>query len=138
MHTTGHYGVANHEALRLAHINAESKDPPAGTIDRDAQSVPTGVLKEAAMDPVLKLIPDPTPEQLRNGILRMVDTLHREGMTAVKDPDIGQPTWDAYRQLRKRRSCRYTSVCYGTAEQRLHRRALLWLASRRSPGRPTP
>ena len=99
MHTTGHYGVANHEALRLAHINAESKDPPAGTIDRDAHGVPTGVLKEAAMDAVMKLIPDPTPEQLRNGILHMVDTLHREGMTAVKDPDIGQPTWDAYRQL---------------------------------------
>jgi predicted amidohydrolase YtcJ len=99
MHTTGHYGVANHEALRLAHINAESKDPPAGTIDRDAQGVPSGVLKEAAMDAVLNLIPDPTPVQLRNGILRMVDTLHREGMTAVKDPDIGQPTWDAYRRL---------------------------------------
>ena len=45
MHTTGHYGVANHEALRLAHITAESKDPPAGTIDRDAQGVPTGVLE---------------------------------------------------------------------------------------------
>jgi predicted amidohydrolase YtcJ len=101
MHTTGHYGVANHEALRLAHINAESKDPSAGTIDRDAHGVPTGVLKEAAMDPVLKLIPDPTPEQLRNGILHMVDILHREGMTAVKDPDIGQPTWDAYRQLQQ-------------------------------------
>lgn len=99
MHTTGHYGVANHEALRLAHISAESKDPAAGTIDRDAQGVPTGVLKEAAMDAVRKLIPDPTPEQLRNGILHMVDTLHREGMTAVKDPDIGQPTWNAYLQL---------------------------------------
>jgi predicted amidohydrolase YtcJ len=101
MHTTGHYGVANHEALRLAHISAESKDPPAGTIDRDAEGRPTGVLKEAAMDPVLKLIPDPNPEQLRKGILHMVDTMHREGMTAVKDPDIGQPTWDAYRQLQQ-------------------------------------
>ena len=88
MHTTGHYGVANHEALRLAHITAASKDPPAGTIDRDPQGVPTGVLKEAAMDAVVALIPPPTPEQWRNGILRMVDTLHREGMTAVKDPDI--------------------------------------------------
>jgi predicted amidohydrolase YtcJ len=36
---------------------------------------------------------------LRNGILRMVDTMHREGMTAVKDPSIEQPIWDAYRQL---------------------------------------
>src|SRR5271156_4821435 len=67
MHTTGHYGVANHEALRLAHITAASKDPPAGTIDRDAQGVPTGVLKESAMDAVRDLIPPPTPEQLRNG-----------------------------------------------------------------------
>ena len=125
MHTTGHYGVANHEALRLAHINAESKDPPAGTIDRDAQGVPTGVLKEAAMDAVFKLIPDPTPEQLRNGILRMVDTMHREGMTGVKDPDIGQPTWDAYRQLRAREEvCRCTFACCGMAAQRSRRRAL--------------
>ena len=99
MHTTGHYGAANHEALRLADITAGSKDPPAGTIDRDPQGLPTGVLKESAMDAVLVLIPPPTPEQRRNGILRMVDTLHREGMTAVKDPDIGQSTWDAYRQL---------------------------------------
>jgi predicted amidohydrolase YtcJ len=99
MQTTSHYGVANHQALQLAHINAESKDPPAGTIDRDAQRVPTGVLKESAMDAVRVLIPPPTPEQLRNGILRMVDTMHREGMTAVKDPLIEQPVWDAYRQL---------------------------------------
>ena len=41
MHTTGHYGVANHQALRLAHITAATNNPPAGTIDRDAQGVPT-------------------------------------------------------------------------------------------------
>src|SRR5579862_5636126 len=34
--STGHYGVANSYALRLAHITAETKDPPAGTIDRDS------------------------------------------------------------------------------------------------------
>ena len=99
MHTTGHYGVANHEALRLAHITANSKNPAAGTIDRDPQQVPTGVLKESAMDAVLRLIPPPTPEQWRKAILRMVDSMHREGMTAVKDPDIHEPIWDAYRQL---------------------------------------
>jgi predicted amidohydrolase YtcJ len=101
MHTTGHYGVANTEALRLAHITTASKDPVAGTIDRDPQGIPTGVLKESAMGAVDVLIPPETPEQLRNGILRMVDTLHREGMTAVKDPDIQKPAWDAYRQLQE-------------------------------------
>jgi len=99
MHTTGHYGVANSAALRLAKITAASKDPPAGTIDRDAAGEPTGVLKESAKDAVLDLIPPPTARQQRDGILKSIDDLHREGMTAVKDPAIGQPVWDAYREL---------------------------------------
>ena len=61
MHTTGHYGVANSYALKLAHITAATPDPPAGTIDRDAQGNPTGVLKESAMDLVVNLIPPLLP-----------------------------------------------------------------------------
>jgi predicted amidohydrolase YtcJ len=98
-HTTGHYGVANSAALRLANIDASSKDPPAGTIDRDTEGRPTGVLKESAMEAVHRLIPPPTPQQQRDGILQSIDDLHREGMTAVKDPLIDQPIWDAYSQL---------------------------------------
>ena len=102
MHTTGHYGVANSAALRLAKITATTPAPPAGTIDRDAAGQPTGVLKEAAKDAVLALIPPPTPEQQRAGILKSIDNLHREGMTAVKDPAISQPIWDAYQSLLER------------------------------------
>jgi predicted amidohydrolase YtcJ len=99
MQTTGHYGVANSAALRLAKISAAAKDPPAGTIDRDARGDPTGVLKESAKDAVLALIPPPTAQQQRDGILRSIGDLHREGITAVKDPAIDQPVWDAYREL---------------------------------------
>jgi predicted amidohydrolase YtcJ len=53
------------------------------------------------MEAVATLIPEPTPEQRRKGILHMVEILHSEGMTAVKDPDIYQPTWDAYSQLQQ-------------------------------------
>ncbi len=99
MHTTGHYGVANSYALKLAHITASTPDPPAGTIDRDAHGNPTGVLKESAKDMMVNLTPAPTPEQWRRGILHSIEGLHREGMTAVKDPDDTQPMWDAYREL---------------------------------------
>jgi predicted amidohydrolase YtcJ len=98
-HTTGHYGVANSAALKRAGITASSKDPPAGTIDRDVKGQPTGVLKEAALNLVDRLIPSPTPEQRETGILHMVDELHREGMTAVKDPDITADEWAAYQSL---------------------------------------
>jgi predicted amidohydrolase YtcJ len=101
MHTTGHYGVANSLALKLANITAATPDPTAGTIDRDPQThQPTGVLKEeTAMDPVARLIPATTPEQMRAGILYIQQILHSEGMTAVKDPDIFQLQWDAYKAL---------------------------------------
>ena len=98
-HTTGHYGVANSYAMKLAHLTADTKNPPAGTIDRDAQGNPTGVLKEAAMELVTKLIPPTTPEQERQAILHMIEAFHQEGMTAVKDPDIFQVAWDTYQQL---------------------------------------
>jgi predicted amidohydrolase YtcJ len=86
--------------MRLAGITAATADPPASTIDRDAHGNPTGVLKEdAAMTLVLRLIPATTPEQERAGILYIQKVLHSEGMTAVKDPDIFQLQWDAYKSL---------------------------------------
>jgi predicted amidohydrolase YtcJ len=99
-HTTGHYGVANSVALKLAHITAATAEPKAGTIDRDSQGNPTGVLKEeSAMKPVTSLIPPVTPEQMRQGIVHIQEVLHSEGMTAVKDPDIEQIHWNAYKSL---------------------------------------
>jgi hypothetical protein len=100
MHTTGHYGVANSVAMKLAGITAATEDPPASTIDRDREGHPTGVFKEdAAMTLIMRLIPPTTPAQMRAGILYIQNVLHREGMTAVKDPDIFQIQWDAYRHL---------------------------------------
>jgi predicted amidohydrolase YtcJ len=58
------------------------------------------VLKEtSAMEPVRSLIPPITLEQMRKGVLHIQDVLHSEGMTAVKDPDIYQIHWDAYKSL---------------------------------------
>jgi predicted amidohydrolase YtcJ len=98
-HTTGHYGVANSYAMKLARITAQTQAPPAGTIDHGLQGLPTGVLKESAMSMVTNLIPAPTPQQERNAILRIIEELHQEGMTAVKEADIQPHTWDAYYQL---------------------------------------
>ena len=99
VHTTGHYGAANSIALKMAQITARTADPEAGTIDRDPQGNPTGVLKESAMRLVTHLVPPITPEQMRNGILHIEEILHGEGMTAVKDPLIEQIQWDAYKSL---------------------------------------
>ena len=55
--TTGHYGVANSYAMKMAEVRKDTRDPPAGTIDRDAQGGPTGVMKESAQGLITRLVP---------------------------------------------------------------------------------
>ncbi len=98
-HTMGHYGVANSLALEMAGITADTPDPPGGTIDRDADGNPTGVLKESAQGLVSRLIPGLGPDQQREGIRSLADAFNAECMTGGKDPGIGPGTWDAYRDV---------------------------------------
>jgi len=98
-HTTGHYGVANSYALKLAEVRKETKEPPAGTIDRDAQGNPTGVMKESAAGIVTRLVPPYTRAQQKEGIARLIRDFNAEGMTGAKDPGIGEQKWDLYREL---------------------------------------
>ena len=98
-HTMGHYGVANSLALEMAGITAETPDPPGGTIDRDADGNPTGVLKESAQGLVSRLIPGIGPDGQREGIRALADAFNAECMTGGKDPGIGAATWNAYRDV---------------------------------------
>src|SRR5262245_32165618 len=98
-HTTGHYGVANRHAMNMAEVRKDTKDPPAGTIDRDAQGAPSGVMKESAQSLVTRLVPAFTVNQQRNGLVRIVSDFNKEGMTGAKDPGIGSPKWDLYNEL---------------------------------------
>jgi predicted amidohydrolase YtcJ len=100
-HTTGHYGAANSEALRLAGIDRNTPDPTAGTIQHNAAGAPTGVLKELAQSLVQRLIPEPTLDEWRKAILENVRLMHQEGMTAIKDADLRPIEWDAYESLAK-------------------------------------
>jgi predicted amidohydrolase YtcJ len=96
--TTGHYVTVNSEALRLAGIGDASKNPANGTIDRDGSGHVTGVLKEGAQGPVRALLPKFTTEQIEMGILKEIEDLHREGVTAFKDTAT-QAQWLALRNL---------------------------------------
>ena len=98
-HTTGHYGVANTYAMKLAEIRAATPDPPAGTIDRTPAGAPTGVFKESAMGLVSRLVPPLSRDQQKQGIVQIVRDFNREGMTGAKDPGIGPAKWELYQEL---------------------------------------
>jgi predicted amidohydrolase YtcJ len=90
----GHMALANSVALKLAGVTAETKDPPGGTVVKDAQGNPTGALKDAAMAFVTRVIPPMTREQRTHAITRALEHARSVGVTSVQhmnpsNDDIG-------------------------------------------------
>jgi predicted amidohydrolase YtcJ len=81
----GHMALANVVVLRLAGITRETKDPPGGTIVRDKDGYPTGLLKDAAMDLVDHVIPAPSEEQLLRMIRAAMNEARRFGVSSIHD-----------------------------------------------------
>ena len=98
-HATGHFGVANSVALKLADVTKDTKDPPGGTIDRYPDGTPTGILKESAQGLVRRLIPPRTPEMLEAGMRDLAKGFNAEGMTGLKDPGVTPMAWDSYKKV---------------------------------------
>lgn len=97
--TMGHYGVANSAALRLAGITRETRDPPNGTIDRNPDGTPTGILKESAQQLVERLIPPRRREDVEEGMRELAKAFNAEGMTALKDPGVSPQAWESYQRV---------------------------------------
>ena len=99
--TTGHYVVANSAALRLAGITKDTRDPPGGTIDRNPDGTPTGLLRESAAGLVRRLVPPRSAAETEAGIRDFVKAYNAEGMTGAKDPGISSQTWDIYKKVER-------------------------------------
>ena len=84
----GHSGWANSAALKAAGIDASTKDPEGGRIDRDAQGNPTGMLRENAMALVSDLLPDYPDSQVDTGLEKAQAEAISYGVTAIIDPSV--------------------------------------------------
>jgi predicted amidohydrolase YtcJ len=97
--TTGHYGVANSVALRMAGISKDTPDPPNGTIDRYPDGTPTGVLKESAQGLVRRLLPRRSDADVEVGMRAFAKDFNAEGMTGLKDPGVSAAAWNSYKRV---------------------------------------
>lgn len=90
----GHSALANSTALRLAGIDANGPaDPDGGEIVRDPKTrEPTGILRDAAIDLVERLIPAPSTDERYEALRRAMKLANSLGLTAVHDmselPDL--------------------------------------------------
>lgn len=83
--TDGHMALANSLALKMAGVTRHSQNVPGGFIVRDSAGEPTGVLKDAAMDAVWKVMPKATPAEKRAAAKRASDYAASLGVTSVHD-----------------------------------------------------
>lgn len=96
----GHIAVVNSAALDAAGVDASTKDPAGGEIDRDVSGLPAGILRETACALVKSVIPPITPQQRRAALQLALDDLARSGITSAQDYSPGDAVpWDNFQAL---------------------------------------
>eukprot|EP01034_Spumella_vulgaris_P028142 gene28142-34955_t len=85
----GHAVWVNSKALALAGISHETPDPAGGKIERDEIGRPTGILVDAAMDLVNKVVPVPTEAESRASLDGALAHMAKVGLTSAHDAGIG-------------------------------------------------
>ncbi len=98
----GHLGLANSVALRMAGVTAKSQDPPGGVIVRDARGNPTGILKDAAMSAMDKVIPSLSHEQRVRAVKRALAHAAALGVTSAQDMNPDYADIAVYAELLER------------------------------------
>jgi len=100
-HVTGHLGVANSAALRLAGIDASTPNPDGGLIQHDAAGRPTGIVKDRAMGLIYKVLPVATHQDWIDAAGYLSKACAQYGLTSIHDVALLAPAINAYQDALK-------------------------------------
>ncbi|XP_043692461.1 protein LONG AFTER FAR-RED 3 [Telopea speciosissima] len=81
----GHMGFANSLALKIAEITNYTEDPVGGTVMKNSNGEPTGLLIDSAMQLLVPLIPEDSVEERRDAMIRASKVALMNGVTTVVD-----------------------------------------------------
>ena len=94
----GHMALANSKALEKANINKNTPNPIGGEIVKDINTgVPTGILKDTAIDIVRKLIPKQSHSEQDSILKTSMNYASSLGITQIHD----MATWDDLQTFRR-------------------------------------
>jgi len=80
-----HIRCVNSKALQIAGITKDTPDPPGGSIDRDENGEPTGILRENARNLVIPYMPVETEKEIVDALTELGQLLLSQGIVAVAD-----------------------------------------------------
>ena len=84
-----HGAWVNSKALELAGVTAQTPDPTDGRIERDEHGEPWGMLQEGAVNLIGTVVPRPTRDEQRLGILEAQRYLFSLGITGWQEAIVG-------------------------------------------------
>lgn len=87
-HISGHLGVANTLALKLAGFSRETPDPAGGVIRREADGTPNGILEETAVINLYGQLPQLSCERLVDEIEKTCADYAGKGITNAIDAGV--------------------------------------------------
>lgn len=90
----GHVGAVNRAALAIAGYD-ENTVITGGVLARDENGKLTGILKEAALDRMRRLITEPSPAMLEAALLHAMQDANRFGLASVQTDDLENASLDA-------------------------------------------
>ncbi len=93
----GHSAWVNTRALTMAGITDRTPDPPNGRIERDALGVPSGTLRESAMDLLDAILPPYTQADYIAAFTQAFTMANSFGITAIIEANADSAMLDAYR-----------------------------------------
>ena len=94
----GHMALANSKALEKANINENTPNPVGGEIVKDINTgMPTGILKDTAIDIVRKLIPKQSHSEQDSILKTSMNYASSQGITQIHD----MATWDDLQTFRR-------------------------------------
>lgn len=96
-----HTAWVNSKALQLAGVDRDTADPVGGRIERDAQGIPNGLLREAAISLVASKLPTEPPESYRQGAILGLQMAAKFGITTVHEANATEEILRAYADLER-------------------------------------
>lgn len=114
-HKSGHVGVLNSLALKMAGIGGDTPDPEGGRIWKQ-DGEPTGYLEENAFIPVLHRLPPPSGEELIAAYERAQDMYASYGIATIQEGFMSEEMIPVYRELCRTHGLKLDVVGYPGAD----------------------
>lgn len=90
----GHTLWVNTEALKRAGLFSQHSDHRTIGVERDNHGWPTGVLKEDAAQLMYQVLPEPSPQQIRNQLSVGMYFFNQAGFTHIRDMSCSDVQWN--------------------------------------------